>query len=213
MAVTQAVPKNRDRISRRQVDKFAERRAQLAEAALVTLSELGYARTSLREIAQNSEFSHGVLHYYFTDKVDLITHCVRHYKAQCVTRYDQIVATARTAEQLKADFAERLAATMRDDAAMHRLWYDLRTQSMFESSFQVDVAEIDQSLERMIWRIVSQFAELAGSPAAVPSEVAYAMLDGLFQQALLKHLAGNAAAGDELRAQVERLMDRIILAG
>ena len=54
------------------MDKFAERRAELADAALQTLSELGYARTSLREIAQNSEFTHGVLHYYFRDKVDLI---------------------------------------------------------------------------------------------------------------------------------------------
>ncbi len=208
--MTQAAPKNRERISRRQVDKFAERRAQLAEAALVTLSELGYARTSLREIAQNSEFSHGVLHYYFTDKVDLITHCVRHYKAQCVTRYDQIVATARTAEQLRSEFAARLAATMREDAAMHRLWYDLRTQSMFEPTFRADVTEIDQSLERMIWRIVSQFAELAGAPVAVAPEVAYAMFDGLFQQALLKHLSGSAEAGDQLQAQVEHLLPRLI---
>ncbi|HMD25457.1 MAG TPA: hypothetical protein VKH61_15270, partial [Streptosporangiaceae bacterium] len=46
------VETNRERISRRQVDKFAERRAQLADAALQTLAELGYARTSLREIAQ-----------------------------------------------------------------------------------------------------------------------------------------------------------------
>jgi len=210
--VTQAVPKSRDRISRRQVDKFAERRAQLAEAALVTLSELGYARTSLREIAQNSDFSHGVLHYYFTDKVDLITHCVRHYKAQCVTRYDQIVATAQTADQLKAEFAERLATTMRDDAAMHRLWYDLRTQSMFEPSFRTDVAEIDRSLERMIWRIVAQFADLAGAAPAVAPEVAYAMFDGLFQQALLKHLAGGESAGADLTRQVVDLMDRLLLA-
>ncbi len=54
------------------VDKFEERRRELADAALQTLSELGYARTSLREIAQNSAFSHGVLHYYFRDKVDLV---------------------------------------------------------------------------------------------------------------------------------------------
>lgn len=39
---------------RPRVDKFAERRNQLAEATLITLLELGYARTSLREIAQNS---------------------------------------------------------------------------------------------------------------------------------------------------------------
>ena len=152
-----------DRISRRQVDKFAERRDQLAAAALQTLSELGYARTSLREIAQNSEFSHGVLHYYFTDKVDLITHCVRQYKAHCVTRYDQIVATARTPEELEAGFAAGLAETLRDEATMHRLWYDLRAQSLFEESFRADVAEIDASLERMIWRIVSKYAELAGA--------------------------------------------------
>ena len=52
---------NRDTIARRQVDKFAERRDQLAAAALQTLAERGYANTS-RDIAQNSEFLYGVLH-------------------------------------------------------------------------------------------------------------------------------------------------------
>src|SRR5215211_3781860 len=68
-----------------------ERRTQLAQSALATLGELGYARTSLREIAQNSEFTHGVVHYYFADKVELIAHCVRLYKAQCINRYDELV--------------------------------------------------------------------------------------------------------------------------
>ena len=75
--MTEVKEQNRDRVARRRVDKFAERRAQLAVAALQTLAELGYARTSLRDIAQNSEFSHGVLHYYFSDKFELITFCVR----------------------------------------------------------------------------------------------------------------------------------------
>src|ERR1700731_5116057 len=101
-----------DRISRKRVDKFAERRTELAEAAILTLAELGYARTSLREIAQNSEFSHGVLHYYFRDKADLITQYVRQYNAYCVTRYDQVVATSRTAGELKRDFAAGLAKTL-----------------------------------------------------------------------------------------------------
>jgi AcrR family transcriptional regulator len=210
--VTQAAAeKSRDRVSRRQVDKFAERRAQLADAALVTLSELGYARTSLREIAQNSEFSHGVLHYYFRDKVDLITESVRQYKAHCVTRYDDIVATSQTAEHLKRSFAAGLATTLCEDAPMHRLWYDLRAQSLFETSFRADVSEIDNSLERMIWRIVSQYAELAGSTPAVPSEVAYAIFDGLFQQSLLKHLSGNADAPRQLQGNAENLMDKLIL--
>src|ERR1700722_14239738 len=118
----------RERIARRGVDKFAERRDQLAAAALLTLAEQGYANTSLRDIAHNSEFSHGVLHYFFADKFELISYCVRKYKAECVTRYDSIVATAAEAEQLRRGFGAAMAATLVEDAALHRLWYDLRNQ-------------------------------------------------------------------------------------
>jgi len=205
-----AGPGKPDRISRRQVDKFTERRAQLADAALATLAELGYARTSLREIAQHSEFSHGVLHYYFRDKADLITQCVQRYNACCVTRYDQMVATARTPDELRREFAAGMARTLTDDTAMHRLWYDLRTQALFEPAFQADVAEIDKSLERMIWRIVTQCAELAAVPLTVTTEVAYALFDGLFQQALLRHLSGDQDAAAVLRGHVVAAMDRLL---
>jgi AcrR family transcriptional regulator len=175
-----------DRISRRQVDKFAQRRDQLAEAALQTLAELGYARTSLREIAQNTDFSHGVLHYYFADKVDLIIHCVKHYKALCVQRYDQILAVSGTTGELAEGFAAGLAGTAREDGALHRLWYDMRSQSMFEQAFRADVLEIDDSLQRMIWRVLTRYAELGGRPLTVGPATAYAIFDGLFQQALLR---------------------------
>lgn len=199
-----------ERLESRRVDKFEERRAELADAALQTLSELGYARTSLREIAQNSQFSHGVLHYYFTDKVDLITYCVRRYKAACVTRYDQIVSAARTAEDLRQGFAEGLALTLREDATMHRLWYDLRGQSLFEQAFREDVAEIDGSLEKMIWRIVGRYAELAGSDCLLTPAAAYAVFDGLFQHALLKFLSADDAAAEELQVAVKALLPEII---
>ena len=188
------------------VDKFEERRRELADAALQTLSELGYARTSLREIAQNSAFSHGVLHYYFRDKVDLITYCVRRYKAVCVQRYDEIVADARTADALALGFADAMAATLVADATMHRLWYDLRSQALFEESFRADVGDIDQSLERMIWRIVSRYAELTGTPSRTDSATTYAMFDGLFQQALARHLEGAGSAAGDLRAGVRALL-------
>ena len=106
-----------------------------------------------------------MLHYYFSDKTELITYCVRQYKAECVTRYDNIVATATSAAELRQGFGAAMAATLVDEATLHRLWYDLRNQSLFDDSYRADVTEIDQSLERMIWRIVSKFAELAADPA------------------------------------------------
>ena len=197
-------------VPRRSVDKFAERRDQLAAAALQTLSELGYARTSLREIAQNSEFSHGVLHYYFTDKVDLITHCVRLYKAACVQRYDQIVADAGTAPELRVGFAVGLAQTLVQDTSMHRLWYDLRAQSLFEESFRADVADIDQSLERMIWRVVTRLSDLTGTQPVLSSPVTYALFDGLFQQGLLKHLSGDRKAGQEFQVAAQDVLALVL---
>ncbi len=208
--MTEVEERKRERIARRQVDKFAERRDQLAAAALQTLAELGYANTSLRDIAQNSDFSHGVLHYYFADKFELITYCVRRYKAECVKRYDSIVATATTADELRTGFGAAMAGTLRDDASMHRLWYDLRNQSLFEEKFRADVKEIDQSLERMIWRIVGRYAELAGKLPAVTPGVAYALADGVFQHALLAHLSGDAAAVTDLDEHVRQVLPALL---
>jgi AcrR family transcriptional regulator len=188
------------------VDKFEERRRELADAALQTLSELGYARTSLREIAQHTSFSHGVLHYYFRDKVELITYCVRRYKAVCVQRYDEVIAAARTGAELSGGFAEAMAGTLVADAAMHRLWYDLRSQSLFEPAFRDDVREIDAILEDMVTRVVGRYAELADGVPALSYPAAYAGFDGLFQQALLRHLSGVETAPARLRADVEQLL-------
>ncbi len=192
----------RARIEERARNKFESKRTELAEATLHTLAELGYARTSLREIAQNSEYSHGVLHYYFTDKLDLITHAVRQYEAICVTRYDEVVAHAVDATGLYADFEAKYFATLAADAGIHRLWYDLRNQALFDGSFRNDVLEIEERREDMIWRVVARYCELRGTTPALDKASAYILLDGIFQRALLHHLADNTAEVTAARRQL-----------
>ena len=206
--MTQAVAHELDRFER--VDKFEARRGELADATLETLGELGFARTSLREIARKTSFSHGLLHYYFRDKVELITFCVRRYKEHCVTRYDEIVATATTADELARLFAEALVATLLEDTATHRLWYDVRSQAMFEDDLRPTVTDLDHQLEAMVWRVVSRYAELAGLPLAVSSPTAYAVFDGLFENSLVRHLGGDPAAGDRLRADAPWLIATLV---
>ena len=147
-------------------DKHQTRRDQLAESALVTLGELGYARTGLRDIAANSPFSHGVVHYYFRDKNELIVYCVRFHKSRCVQRYDDIIERSTTADELVDGFIGKLRLTLTSDAPMHRLWYDLRSASMFEEPLRETVDVIDGWLLDMVWRVVSRYAELAGCQIA-----------------------------------------------
>lgn len=208
--MTEVAETKQERIARRQVDKFETRRRELAVATLQTLADLGYARTSLREIAQNSEFSHGVLHYYFADKRDLIIQAVRQYEEVCVTRYDDVVANASTAEELRRGFTDMFFGTLKADADLHRLWYDLRNQSLFDESFRADVLDIDTRRQAMIWRVLSRYAELSGTRPATSQEVAYATLDGVFQAALLNQLSGMDEQVSALEGELARLMDLLL---
>ena len=192
------------------LDKVGRRRLELAESALKTLGELGYARTSLREIANNSEFSHGVVHYYFRDKVELISYCVRHYKTICSRRYDEVVESAVTPEELATGFLERMTRTLVEETPMHRLWYDLRTQSLFEGALREDVRAIDELLEAMTWRIVSRYAELAGTTALVDAPTVYALLDGLFEQALVAAADDPQTPADQLAERVAAVLPRLL---
>lgn len=192
--------------SRRGTGSYDERRIKLAESALRTLGELGYARTSLRDIAANSEFSHGVLHYYFRDKTELIVFCVRHYKTQCMHRYDSVVEESTTADEMLTGFANKLVQTLTDEPSMHRLWYDLRSQSMFQEELRDDVHDIDRGLEDMIWRVVSRYAELSDSAPMVESRAAYSMFDGIFEATLRDFLADRPGAVEWIRGQVTSLL-------
>ncbi len=194
------------------IDKIERRRVELAESALKTLGELGYARTSLREIANNSEFTHGVVHYYFRDKIDLISYCVRHYKTKCARRYDEVVETATSAEELAAGFLAKLTQTLVEETPMHRLWYDLRAQSMFEDGLRLDVAAIDQLLEEMIWRILTRYAELIDGTPTVDAPTAYALVDGLFEQAVVGYAADPDRVPAVLAERVSQVLPKLIAA-
>lgn len=189
------------------------RRDQLAEAALLTLGELGYARASLRDIAEHSDFSPDAVHDYFEDKIDLVVYAVQYYKEKCVHRYDGVLAAATTPEQLVEGFAAKLGETIREEAPMHRLWYDLRSQSMFEPRLRDVVTTINRMLEEMIWRVVDRYAELAGRPLiATNSSAVYGMLDGLFQQTLLAYADGEETL-DLLADEVRDLLPLLVRAG
>jgi AcrR family transcriptional regulator len=202
------IPATRSR--RSPVDRFDERRNELAESALLTLGELGYARTSLRDIASNSPFSHGVLHYYFADKLELVSYSIKYYKARCVHRYDEVVEQSTTAQELLDGFVAKLSETIVDEAPMHRLWYDLRVESMFDDRLRETVLEIDRALQDMIWRVVSRYSELVDREIAMEAASAYGVLDGLFQAALLGHVTGDPAALPTLATQVRGLMPLIL---
>lgn len=186
--------------------KFDRKRTELGRAALETLADLGFANTSLRDIAQNTTYSHGVLHYYFKDKVDLITCSVHDYKMICATRYDDLIAASVSEAEFLEGFGEIAYNSLTREAPLHRLWYDLRVQSMFSDAYRANILQIDATLEEMIWRIYTRFCGFAEITPKQDRTRVYGLFDGLFQTALLHYIAGTLPEGYDLRATMRQLL-------
>lgn len=193
--------------SQRKAAKRDEKKRKLAESAFEALIELGYANTSLRDIAERSDLSLGMLLYYFDDKNELILSCVGTYKAAFVAHLRGSVSGQRATEDTIDAFATALARSIVHAAGSHKLWYDIRNQALFDGTFLSVVDEIETAMIEMVRLFLSQIGKDGGRDA----EATYAMLDGLFRYYTQKHLQtglSEAALTEVFRGLLTAIAER-----
>lgn len=190
----------------RKTRKRAEKKRQIAESALQALKELGYANTSLRDIAAKSDLSLGMLHYYFEDRSALIIYCVQLYKRRFVREMLEAMARAEGREEVIEAFSAALVTSIIDDEMTHRLWYDIRTQAMFDDAFRPAVAEI----EGLLIGITKSAFDRAGVAPPEGVEMSYAMLDGAFRHLMQGQIGDHPRSREELVGIFQSLIARFI---
>lgn len=204
-AMNEMPAKLKDRAARKTA-KREEKKRQIAECAIEALKELGYANTSLRDIAERSDQSLGMLHYYFEDRTDLIIYCVEVYKREFVRDILEALDDAEGRQSVIEAFSKALTASIIDDAMFHRLWYDIRTQAMFDASFRPSVAEI----EAMLINIVHTALTKAGHVDPQNVDLSYALLDGAFRY-IMQGQIGDTPRDRETMTQIfAGLLDRML---
>lgn len=185
------------RAEAREAAREAKKR-ELAWHALDALAELGFARVNLREIAARSGLSLGRIHYYFADRTELLIVSVDLYKDRFVKRIEAEIARAATADEAVANFATGLAQSVADDAATHRLWYDVRAQAMYDAAFHAVVDRLEMRLAGVVEQLFAQVGQLRGRPVTSDPFRAYLIIDGWFQHFLRHRLAGDALTVDDM---------------
>ncbi|SIS56794.1 TetR/AcrR family transcriptional regulator [Paracoccus saliphilus] len=190
--------------AKRKAAKREVKKTEIAASTLDALKQLGYANTTLRDIAAQSGMSLGSLTYYFTDKVELITYCVRLYKAEFIDRIEKSVTSAEGRDAVIDAFADELTRSMTEDLPTHRLWYDIRSQAMFDPAFRPVVEEIEGKLLETLTRVV----QAAGQQDTSAVPLGYAMIDGVFRF-LLQSRDRHARDNDELMAIFTAILRRI----
>ncbi|MCA0869404.1 TetR/AcrR family transcriptional regulator [Seohaeicola saemankumensis] len=181
----------------RKTAKRDEKKRQIAASALNALKELGYANTSLRDIAEKSDMSLGMLHYYFEDRSDLIIYCVSIYKREFVRAVTKALTAASGRDEVIEAFSEALVTSIIEDEMTHRLWYDIRNQAMFDVTFRPVVSEI----ETMLIGTVGAAFDKAGHKIP-PEQVAiyYALVDGAFRYLMQDQFSATPRSRRALQA-------------
>ncbi|KIN60335.1 Transcriptional regulator, TetR family [Sulfitobacter noctilucae] len=198
-------PKLKARSDRKNA-KRGLKKQQIAESAIKALIELGYANTSLRDIAEKSDMSLGMLHYYFEDRADLIVFCVSRYKQGFVAEIARALEAAKGRESVVNAFSDVLSASIVNNAQTHRLWYDIRNQAMFDEAFRPEVEDI----ERKLIGVVRSAFQQAGQANPADVECAYALLDGAFRFLMQGQFGSSPKSQEDVKAVFQNVLNRFL---
>lgn len=194
----------------RKAARCAEKKRELALHALSSLAELGYARTNLRDVAQRSGASLGVIHYYFENKAELIACSIVLYKEGFAREVREVIAAHATPQELANALAAFMEQTVIEQPGLHRLWYDVRAQAQFEPAFQACVQEVEQALQGIFDALFARLEAMQVPLSDADPLRLYIILDGWFRHFLQQHLAGDTEAAGALRTQVLEEFARLI---
>ncbi|HEY8606051.1 MAG TPA: TetR/AcrR family transcriptional regulator [Noviherbaspirillum sp.] len=192
-----------DQRSRRKVDK----RREIALYTLTALAELGFAHVNLREVAARSGARLGSIHYYFKDKTDLLVCAVRLYKDAFIHELEQLICRAETPQALIEQGSAALGQAIEEQADVHRLWYDVRAQAMFDPAFRPLVEELESKLVELTARFLDRLQEFGMKGVPTDALATYLLMDGWFRYCLQRHLGGDTASCSELVRRLRQMME------
>ena len=194
--------------TKRLQEKQSAKKREVARHMLAVLADLGFARLNLREVAARSGTSLGIIHYYFKDKNALLIYSLQLYKEGFNSELEELIAAAASAEELLITTVGVLSRVVEGTGHTHRLWFDLRTQALFDPAFGPVSDEIESDLIGLTGRFLDKFSRLGGRALALDAESLYLMIDGMTRYYLQQHLAGNTGAGKRLADRLFHIFER-----
>jgi AcrR family transcriptional regulator len=139
-----------------------QRRAQMLHAALVVISDRGYADTRIADVAERAGVSPALVIYYFKTKDQLLTEAIRYYEdhwyAVGQRRMAEMTSAAARLEEIVA--MSTLTEADPEPASSWTLWLDFWAQA----ARNAEVASVRQKSDER-WREIISDLVVAGQEA------------------------------------------------
>lgn len=177
--------------------KSALKKQELLQHALLLLAEKGFAALNLRDLASRAGMSLGLIHYYFSDKQALLTEALQLYKSGFIAQLQTALLQADDADQLITTAVQVFTAIATEPQSLHRLWYDLKAQAMFDNAFREVLHQTEQQLIDLCAAFLSKLNHLRGTTSPLSALDLYLLLDSHLQYAML-HQGEEKASGEWL---------------
>ena len=172
-----------------QQERSRRTRAALLDAAIECLAELGYAETTVTEVAKRAGVSRGAQLHHFPTKAELLTAAVTHL-------FDRRMALYRKAFANLDPGADRLDASIELLWSMYGgpgfiAWAELWMAARSDETLRAAVVEMDRNFLEQSWLIYAEmFPEATAQDAEfqrLTLDFAFALMDGAALRSLVPH--------------------------
>ena len=97
-----------------------EKRTRILDALHICLTEKPFDQTSIKDIARAADVNHGLLHYYFRSKEDILLHYIDHVIGRYKAMFEQWLAQKQAQELAGKDLAAAFFTFMNDWITLDR---------------------------------------------------------------------------------------------
>ena len=181
--------------TRRTREAPAERRTAILDAAAKVVTERGLADTRVADVANEIGVSHGLVHYYFPDKDDLIAATMRHAADADAAALIEAVASVGDATA-KLDLFLQSSIPTPETRATWALWVDAWAEALRHESIRKVHEDLDDAwtglLEQVLRDGVATGEFECPDPAASAARIS-ALIDGLCLRLELRNRGITAA--------------------
>jgi AcrR family transcriptional regulator len=156
---------------------------RIVDAMRSSVAKRGVAGSTFDHVAREAGVSRGLLHYYFGTKERLLAEVLRHDCALRMTRLDEQMRGAQTADDFIGLLADWMKTMLHESPDFVTLMFELFTLSQRNEDIAVEFVELMRQPRETIARVLAAkrdegILELCGEPDAV-ADVLLSIGDGL----------------------------------
>lgn len=166
--------------SKRITDKREAKRRELAQGAERVFCARGLANTSLRDIAEAEGHPLGTYHYYFGSRLEIVIYCVRLRREEFLGQMREIVLAPGDFPEIIGMLAQGISQGLIEEGDKHKLWYEIRNQSLYEPELRVHTEEFEAENLVLAKVLGQRFLGWTAEAAEEKVLICHGAVDGLF---------------------------------